>query len=178
LCWFRSIRARSDDVEPLDAFGDTRAPGKIIERDQFNGRNVMPADRAPDAVMNGGPSAAGDFNSVATPQAREAFKQHVVTQVLDKAGRNGLDLSADRIRQALRQNEDVLRQYPGLRDRLETIAIARDGLARLESTPIGQLAQRYQTTKKAVAALFPDNPLPGSQGEISATMTVLARRSP
>lgn len=163
--------------EPLDAFGETRVPGKIIERDQFNRRNVMPADRAPDTVMNGGPSAARDFNSVATPQAREAFEQSIVTRVLDQASQNGADLSADSIRKAQRQNEDVLRQYPGVRDRLESVAIARDGLARIESTPIGKLAAKDQTTQKAIAALFPDNPLPGSQGEISSTMAELARRN-
>lgn len=170
----RNFRAAS---EPLDAFGENRAPGQIIERDQYNQRNVMPADRAPRTVQQGGPAAARDFNSVAPPAAREAFEQHIVTQVLDKATREGADLSADSIRTALRQNEDLLRQYPGVRDRLESVAIARDGLARIENTPLGKLAQRDQTTKKAVEALFPENPIPGSQGEIADAVGTLAQQN-
>lgn len=170
----RNFRAASQPLEPFDR---ARAPGQIIERDQFNQRNVMPADRVPQAVQQGGPSAARDFNAVATPAAREAFEQNIVTQVLDKATRDGADLSSDSIRTALRQNEDLLRQYPGVRDRLESIAIAREGLARLESTPIGRLAQRDQTTKKAVEALFPQNPSPGSANEIADAIGTLAQRN-
>lgn len=171
----QNFRAAS---QPLQVFDDARIPGQIIERDQFNNRFVMQPERAPAAVQRGGPNAARDFNSVATPAAREAFEQNLVTQVLDKAARDGADLSADSIRQALRQNEDVLRQYPGVRDRLESVAIARDGLARIENSQIGRLAQRDQTTKKAVEALFPSNPLPGSQDEIATTMAALAQRQP
>ena len=171
----RNFRAASQQLEP---FEQSRVPGQIIERDQYGRRNVMPADRVPQTVQQGGPSAARDFNSVATPEAREAFEQNIITQVLDKANKKGADLSADSIRQALRQNEDVLRQYPGVRDRLESIAIARDGLARVEQLPIGKLAKRDLTTKKAVNALFPENPLPNSQNEIASTMEELARRSP
>lgn len=171
----QNFRAAS---EPLAPFDDTRAPGRIIERDQFNQRNVMPADRVPSAVEQGGPQAARDFNAVATPAAREAFEQNLVTQVLDKATREGADLSADSIRTALRQNEDLLRQYPVVRDRLESVAIAREGLARLDNSPIGILAKRDITTKKAVDALFPANPLPNSADEIASTVSELARRRP
>jgi len=170
----RNFRAASQPLEPFD---QTRAPGRIIERDQYGQRNVMPADRVPQAIQQGGPSAARDFNAVATPAAREAFEQNIVTQVLDKATREGTDLSADSIRQALRQNEDVLRQYPGVRDRLESVAIAREGLARLEGTPLGKLAQRDQTTRAAVDALFPQNPAPGSAGEIADAIGTLAQRN-
>lgn len=163
---------------PLEPFDRSRAPGKIIERDEFNSRFVMPPERVPGTIQNNGPSAAREFNAVASPAAREAFEQHIVTQVLDRASREGADLSADSIRTALRQNEDLLRQYPGIRDRLESIAIARDGLSRLENTPVGKLAQRDLTTKQAVAALFSENPLPGSQHEIADAIGTLVERSP
>lgn len=171
----RNFRAASQPLEPFD---HSRAPGRIIERDQYGQRNVMPADRVPQTLQQGGPSAARDFNSVATPAAREAFEQHIVTQVVDQASQGGATVSADSIRKALRQNEDLLRQYPGVRDRLESIAIAREGLGRIEQMPIGKIAGRDTTTKQAIDALFPANPLPGSQGEISSTMRTLAERSP
>lgn len=171
----RNFQAASRPLEPFD---QSRAPGKIIERDEFNSRFVMPPERVPGAIQNNGPSAAREFNAVASPAAREAFEQHIVTQVLDRATREGADLSADGIRSAIRQNEDLLRQYPGVRDRLESVAIARDGLARLENTPVGKLAQRDLTTKQAVDALFPKNPLPHSEIEIAETVGKLAERKP
>lgn len=171
----RNFQAASRPLEPFD---QSRVPGKIIERDEFNSRFMMPPERVPGTIQNNGPSAAREFNSVASPAAREAFEQHIVTQVLDRATREGADLSADGIRSAIRQNEDLLRQYPGVRDRLESVAIARDGLARLGNTPIGKLAQRDLTTKQAVDALFPKNPLPHSEIEIAETVGKLAERKP
>jgi hypothetical protein len=44
--------------------------------------------------------------------------------------------------------------------------------------PIGKLASRDPTTKSAIDALFPANPLPNSQAVIADTMGVLAARSP
>lgn len=171
----RNFQAAS---QPLGAFDEARVPGQIISRDQFNERFVMSPERVPGAIQNNGPSAARDFNSVATPTAREAFEQNIVTQVLDQATRDGVDLSANAIRKALQQNEDLLRQYPGVRDRLQSIAIARDGLERVEQSQIGRIAARDTTTKSAVDALFPRNPLPNSQGEIAATVSALAERRP
>ncbi|WP_291869644.1 hypothetical protein [Bradyrhizobium sp.] len=164
--------------QPLNAFDKARVPGQIIERDQFNNRFVMPPERAPGAIQNNGPSAVRDFNSVASQAAREAFEQNLVTQVLDQATKKGADLSTDAIRKALLQNADILRQYPGVRDRLESVAIARDGLARIEQTPIGHLAKRDLSTKKAIAALFPENPLPRSAGEIGSAIEALAKQRP
>lgn len=163
---------------PLEPFDQSRAPGKIIERDEFNSRYVMPPERVPGAIQNNGVSAARDFNAVATPAAREAFEQSIVTQVLDRATREGADLSSQSIRQALRQNEDLLRQYPGVRDKLESIAIARDGLAKIEGTPIGKIAARDIKTRDAINALFPANPLPNSQVEIGQAVSALSARSP
>lgn len=171
----KSFQAAS---QPLSAFDEARVPGQIVKRDQFNERFVMPPERVPSTIQNNGPSGARDFNSVATPSAREAFEQHIVTQVLDQASKNGADISADAIRKALVQNEDILRQYPGVRDRLQSIAIARDGLERVEQSPIGKLASRDTTTKQAVDALFPRNPLPNSQQEVSEAVSALSSRNP
>lgn len=163
---------------PLEQFERNRVPGRIVERDQYNNNFVMPPDRATAAIEAGGPSAARDFNAVATPAAREAFEQNIVTQVLDRASREGADISADSVRSALRQNEDLLRQYPGVRDKLESVAIAREGLEKVEQSQLGKIARRDLTTKQAVEALFPSNPLPNSVGEIDRTMRALSARNP
>lgn len=44
--------------------------------------------------------------------------------------------------------------------------------------PMGKLASRDTTTKAAINALFPANPLPNSAQEISQTVGALAKRSP
>lgn len=164
--------------EPLAPFAEDRVPGRIIERDQYGKRNVMPPEQVPGAIERGGGTAARDFNQVATPAAREAFESHLTTQVLETARAQGAEVSADSIRKALRQNEDLLKEYPGVRDRLESVAVAREGLDRLSQLPVGKLAEKDLTTKKAVDALFPKNPLPNSEHEIADAVSSLAERNP
>lgn len=48
----------------------------------------------------------------------------------------------------------------------------------LMNGPIGKLAQRDPTTKRAIEVLFPNNPLPNSQQEIGQAVTALAARNP
>jgi hypothetical protein len=43
--------------------------------------------------------------------------------------------------------------------------------------PLGKIAQRDTTTRKAIDALFPENPLPNSQREITTSVTALAARN-
>lgn len=163
--------------EPLAPFDDGRVPGRVVERDQFNKRFEMPAERAPGAIAAGG-TAAADFNAVATPRAREAFEHYLTTQILDEASRSGDDISSAVIRRAITQNEDVLRQHPGARERLENIATARDGLARVQATPLGRLAERNTTVKQAIDVLFPQNPIANSQAEIGRAIGELSARNP
>lgn len=44
--------------------------------------------------------------------------------------------------------------------------------------PIGKIASKDTTTKQAIDALFPANPLPGSEAEISGAMRALAAKNP
>jgi hypothetical protein len=170
----RNFKAAS---EPLSSFESGRAPGRIVERDQFNQRFEMTPDKVADTIQRGGRSAARDFNQVATPAAREAFEQHLITQTLEKARGQGGEISAESIRKAIRKNEDVIGEFPGVRDRLDAVARARDALEPVLATPIGKLAQRDPTTKKAINVLFPENPLPNSQREVGNAVRDVARRN-
>lgn len=163
---------------PLAPFNEARAPGQIVAKDQYGRDFLMPPEQAGRTVIQGGPSAARDFNAVASGPAREALEAQLTTQVLDSAVKGGTDISSKAIWNALRQNEDLLAQYPGVRTRLENIAVAKDGLKALENTPLGQIAKRDSTTGAAVRALFPENPLPGSAGEVSSAVKALADKSP
>jgi DNA-binding GntR family transcriptional regulator len=44
--------------------------------------------------------------------------------------------------------------------------------------PLGKLAKKDITTQKAIAALFPENPVPGTAGEISDAVAALVQRRP
>lgn len=44
--------------------------------------------------------------------------------------------------------------------------------------PIGRLAKKDMTTQKAINVLFPDNPVPGTEGEIRNAVFQLARQRP
>lgn len=54
----------------------------------------------------------------------------------------------------------------------------RQFLEPLLQGPLGKLADRDITTKKAINALFPTNPLPNSADEISTAVSALVQRSP
>jgi len=44
--------------------------------------------------------------------------------------------------------------------------------------PLGKLAKKDITTQKAISALFPENPVPGTAGEISDAVSALVQRRP
>jgi hypothetical protein len=44
--------------------------------------------------------------------------------------------------------------------------------------PLGKLAKKDTTTQKAITALFPENPVPGTEGEIRNAVFALARQRP
>ena len=164
--------------QPLAPFREGRVPGKVVERDQYGRDFTMPPENVPRAIEQGGASAARDFNEVAGGPAREAYEGYITTQFLDAARREGKGLSAQAIRDAIRQNEDALRQFPIVRQRLENIAIARESLDRALVGPLGQLAKKDVTTQQAMEALFPRNPLPNSADEIGRTVGALAAKNP
>jgi hypothetical protein len=61
----------------------------------------------------------------------------------------------------------------------ETNRVLREiHLKPLMEGPIGQLASKDITTKAAVDALFPQNPIPNSSGEVSAAVSALSAKNP
>ncbi len=54
----------------------------------------------------------------------------------------------------------------------------RTALERVLQGPIGKIASKDTTTRQAIEALFPQNPLANSADEVSRAVTVLANRSP
>ncbi len=56
--------------------------------------------------------------------------------------------------------------------------LRRQYLEPLMNGPIGKLASRDTTTKRAISALFPENPVPNSSDEILTAVSALAARNP
>jgi hypothetical protein len=181
----QNFRAAS---RPLDPFAADRAPGQIVERREGTPSHVygsgspppefaMRPEQVPGAVTGRGPTGVREFQSVATPAAREAYEHNFITEVLNHAGRQGADVNSKTIRQAITQNEDLLRQMPGVRDKLESIAIAREGLEGVMASPLGQLSKNPDVSH-AMDVLFKRNPGAQTEGEISDALAAVKERSP
>ena len=163
--------------EPLRPFGESRVPGQIAARDQYGQEFVMPRERAAPALESGGPSAARDFNQVATPEARRAYENYLASRLVDEARDVTGNISADALRRAMARQEDTLRQFPGVVDRLQEIVAARRGMAPVEAGPLGQVAARDQVLEQA-RALLPNQPAAGLDAAVSQTVRQIVRRDP
>lgn len=157
---------------PLEPFTGNNPLGRVVRRDDLTGRMATPAEQVPGIVSQ--PSAAREMLAQAAPNSRQALGRHVETQILDRAAGPGGDLSSDTLRSAMREHADVLDALPEVRDRLSSLTMAREGMARIEASPLGQIAQRPDVAA-ATRALFAQNPAPGSHREVASAMQALAR---
>ncbi|KAA2241150.1 hypothetical protein [Salinarimonas soli] len=162
---------------PLEPFGESRVPGQIVQRDQYGRDFTMPREQAPQALERGGASAARDFNEVATPAARQSFENYLTTRILDAATDASGNISADGLMRALRDSEDVVRQFPGVTRRVDEIATARRGLAPVEAGPLGQVAAQNEVLKQA-RALLPNQPAAGIDRTVSQTVRRVVAKDP
>ena len=160
---------------PLEPFTGNAPLAQVVRQDPLSGRMATPTEQVPAYLQ--GATAAREFLANATPAAREAYEGRLATRLLDGATDARGNVSSDSLLTALRENADVLDLVPAVRTRLQAIATARDGLARVEASPLGQIAERPDV-KAAVKALFPTNPTLGSQAEIATAVEALARNNP
>ncbi|MBY0322428.1 MAG: hypothetical protein K2X72_27160 [Reyranella sp.] len=160
---------------PLEPFTGNTPLARVVRQDPLTGRMATPAEEVASTLQ--GATATREFLTNATPAAREAYEGRLSTRLLDGATDARGNVSAESLLTALRENADVLDLVPAVRTRLQEIARARDGLARVEASPLGRIAER-PAVKAAVDALFPANPTPGSQAEIAGAVEALARNNP
>ncbi|RWA81510.1 MAG: hypothetical protein EOQ31_31705 [Mesorhizobium sp.] len=165
----QNFAAASVPLAPFESPGMAKA----IERDVYNKNFVTPPEDVPAAISS--PSEARNFNAVAPTEARVAYENHLATQLLDKAtGANGA-VDPERLTLALRDNQDLLSQYPAVAERLNRIvsadaAVDRGGL-------VGDVAKATDTAG-AGNAILPQNPLTGSAGEAADATSRLAAEDP
>lgn len=189
-----AVIAQLDDIIANDATGQLSAPAQqmraqLIERQGVAG---TPATRTP--VTD--PRTGRIIRYEATP-AVEATPPVPRTNVgqLDEVygsardqftgpaplGQTGTEARANRLAgQAVTALDTELQAAsPALQQgRQQYQAITRQFIDPLLQGPIGKLADRDITTRKAIEVLFPTNPLPGSAPEIINAVGNLAQRNP
>ena len=111
-----------------------------------------------------------------------------VKKHFDQAAENAASkFNSGRNKQVQSSNEmaaSALKQIGEVKSADYEIALAiqqhgrRQFLEPLLQGPIGRLAKKDMTTKKAINALFPENPVPGTEGEIRNAVYPLARARP
>ncbi|MDH2313328.1 hypothetical protein [Methylobacterium brachiatum] len=157
---------------PLEPYTGNNPLGRVVRRDDLTGRMATPAEQVPTIVSQ--PTAAREMLAQPAPNSRQALGRHVETQILDRAAGAEGDLSADTLRGAMREHADVLDALPEVRDRLSRLAVAREGMARIEASPLGQIAKRPDVDA-ATRALFGQSPGPGTHREVASAMQALVR---
>jgi len=167
---------------PLAPFERPNAPlNRVTARENVQGGEPgpfrTPAEQVPEAFT--GPTALREALANGGAATREAVERRFSTQILDAATDTRGDVSAEALRTAMRDSADVLDQLPALRDRLSNLVLAREGMARVEASPLGQIAQQPDV-KHAISVLFPRklDVLANSQEEIRSAVQALARNNP
>ncbi|MBB5762399.1 hypothetical protein HNR01_002019 [Methylorubrum rhodesianum] len=156
---------------PLEPFAGNAPLGRVTQRDPETRRLNTPAEQVPSHLE--GATAAREFLANATPAARNAFEAREVTRILDGVSGQG-GATAERIRAAMRQNEDLLALLPEARGRLQRLALAHQGREAVERSPLGRIAERPDL-KRAIDALFPTKPVEGSSADVGAAVGAISR---
>jgi hypothetical protein len=169
---------------PLEPFN---SPGvaKTIRRDEFNSRFATPTEEVPGHIAT--PSEAQNFKTVATPEAQTAMANHLATKVLDSVTDGAGNISGEALAKALRDNEDLLNQFPEVRLKLQAVIDAQGGMASARSGPIGDVASAGRPgplgetggrTEAAGSAILPAKPLTGSESETADAVRRLVQQDP
>lgn len=160
---------------PLESFGGNTPLGRVTARDERTGRMQTPTEQVPGQIQ--GASAAREFLANATPEARRAFQAREVTRILDAASGAKGGATAESIRAAMRESEDVLGQLPEAQAQLRRLAAAHDARSAIERTPLGRIA-KSRDVKQAIEVLFPTKPVEGAAAEVGQAVSAISRSNP
>lgn len=188
------VIAQLDEIIARAGAPELAAPAQQL-RDRLIARQATagaPATRTPVTDPNTGrviryettPAIAGE---AAVPHTNVGRLDEVYGSARDQftgpapVGQTGTEARASRYAaEALEPLDNALRSAsPALaQGRQVHQDITRQFIEPLMQGPIGKLASRDTTTREAISALFPANPLPGSAPEIVRTVGALAERNP
>jgi len=145
---------------PLDPFESGRTLGGIVERDPYNRRFTMEAGAAPEAIDRAGVAGYRDLVQNGTPATLRAQADWKSYQLLRQAeGARPGSVDADALAKLMRDQAEIIDMLPGVRERLNRIVTARRGMAPVEQSPLGQLAETPRPEQQA-RILF-ENESPG-----------------
>lgn len=163
---------------PLEPFARQRVPGRIVEQDQYGRRHIMPTENIAPAI-GAGVTPVDDFLRAAgsSQASRQAFGRWFAQHLVDGARNASGRIDVDALRNALTENSDILRRFPEVVQRLQSVSQARTALRSVELQPIGQLAATNKVEQHALA-LFNTNPIPGSENRIMQAVRAIAVRDP
>lgn len=161
---------------PLDRYNPDQPLGRVVSQDQRTRAFDMRPEQVPSALE--GPTAARDLVQTGDMGSRQAYTGQLRTRLLDAATDASGNISAERLRAAIRANEDTLNQVPEVRSQLQSIATAREGRVAAEQSPVGRLARNDLRTREAIETLFPANPLANSERDISRVIGQLSAHNP
>lgn len=189
-----AVIAQLDEIIANDATGQLSAPAQqmraqLIERQGVAG---TPATRTPVTDPRTGRVIRYEATPAVdptppVPRTNVGQLDEVYGSARDQftgpapLGQTGTEARANRLAgQAVTALDAELQAAsPALRQGREQYqAITRQFIEPLLQGPIGKLADRDITTRKAIEVLFPTNPLPGSAPEIVNAVGNLARRNP
>jgi hypothetical protein len=148
----QGFQAASAPIEPFQSPGMDR----VISRNEFNRQFTTPPEQVAGALS--APSEARNFNTVAPPDARTAMENYVATHILDSATDGAGNVSVARLSSALRDNQDLLAQFPSVSERLQNVLGAAGDMQSARAGPIGDIAAA-STTRGAGDALLPRKPI-------------------
>lgn len=167
------FRAASAPLAPFE----NPAIADVVRRDAHNRTFATPIEKVPGAIDAGGPTAAAAFKGVAPTEARIAYENHLATQILDTVTNAKGVVDGDRLAIALRDNQDMLSQFPAVADRLRRVVDTNAATAPVRAGPLGQVAAAKDTSA-ASNAVLPQNPMTGSAQETADALKRIAQQDP
>jgi hypothetical protein len=145
---------------------------KRVRNDKWIGPQIehLPDDSVAvvDAIKKHLDEAAENLRSPTAGTARSKYSAEIID-----AGKDNMVSSADL---ATGSGQGVVGSYEAART--TQAQLRQQYLQPLLNGPLGKIADRDITTRKAVEAVFPTNPVPQSQGEIATAMRALVQRNP
>lgn len=162
----RTVLLTQDEMDRVRAIPGFRQAADAIRNDPHLNRHVhnLPED------------SVGFLNEV-----KKHFDQQAKNEASPLAQNPSMQRGAS-ISQSAGDVRDIAARTPHSQDYETALAIESHGreqfLEPLLRGPLGRIADKDIPTKKAIEALFPSNPLPNSQHEISTAVGAVANRNP
>jgi hypothetical protein len=169
--------------EPLRPFEEGTVGGKIVEKDQYGRNYTLPTEQIPSTIEKAGATGADQFLEAAanSPNAKNAFSWYFANKMLENARDSAGKIDVGKLKTLLADNEDLLKRFPDIRNRLGNVQQAREALGVLETSPTGKLADT-ESFSKQINVLFPPansrELVPGMEKTVGKAVSDVVKHDP